>query len=102
MENHAKSLKEILITPEEQVIIFNFSKLIIWTVFGDKDYIEVDLEITVDSVADFCNGYWIIFHDDIQYMWYESEILTSSFSSNENIESFNKLEQQGNNLICIG
>lgn len=44
MENHAKSLKEILITPEEQVFFFKF---IIGIIFGDKDYIELDLEITV-------------------------------------------------------
>ena len=58
MENHAKSLKEILITPEEQVIIiFFFSKLLIQTVFGDRNYIELDLEITFLIVEDFCNGY---------------------------------------------
>jgi hypothetical protein len=35
MENHAKSLRGILITPEEQVI-FSFLYLIIPTVFGGK------------------------------------------------------------------
>lgn len=48
MENHAKSLKGILITPEEQVIIILFfSKLIIQTIVGDRAYIELDLQITV-------------------------------------------------------
>lgn len=36
---------------------FFFSKLLIQTVFGDRNYIELDLEITFLIVEDFCNGY---------------------------------------------
>lgn len=46
MENHAKLLKEILITPEEQVIIFLIKKINLNSLWG-KEYIEVDLKITV-------------------------------------------------------